>query len=75
LVELMAKLQEKLQLSIPYQVLPLQDSVDLAKLMIQTTLSGQNLSVGRRGVGGPIDIAVVTKVEGLKYIQKKELKV
>jgi len=69
------KLREKLEISIPYKILPLQDCIDLAHFMIQTTIIGQSLSIGIRGVGGPIDVAVITKSEGLKYIQKKSLKI
>jgi hypothetical protein len=68
-------LMRRLQFSIPYQVLPLQDCVNLATMMIRTTVEAQSLSVGVRGVGGPMDLAVVTRTEGLRYIQKKALRV
>lgn len=66
------KLQNNLEFSIPYQVLPLQDCVDLANFMIKTTIIGQSLSIGIRGVGGPIDLAVVTKTEGLKVYSEED---
>jgi len=69
------KLMETLEFSIPYQILPLQDCIDLATFMIRTTINGQNLAVGIRGVGGPIDVAIVTKTNGLQYIQKKTIKI
>ncbi len=75
LATLGTKLQSNLEFSIPYQVLPLQDCVDLAYFMIKTTIIGQSLSIGIRGVGGPIDLAIVTKTEGLKYIQKKTIRI
>lgn len=63
----------RLQLTIPYHLLPLQDCIDLAIFLIGTTATAQNLSIGIRGVGGAIDVAVITKREGLKIIQRKEL--
>ncbi len=63
----------QLQLTIPYQVLPLQDCIDLAIFLIRTTTTAQNLSIGIRGVGGAIDVAVITQREGLRIIQRKEL--
>lgn len=66
-------LRKHLEFRVPYQVMPLQDCVDLATFMIESTMSAQNLSVGIRGVGGPIDVAVITRTRGLQYIQRKSL--
>jgi hypothetical protein len=62
-----------LMLGIPYGLLPLQDCVDLAVFLIHTTVSAQKLSLGIRGVGGSIDVAVITRREELRFIQQKEL--
>jgi hypothetical protein len=64
----------KYNLQIPYGVLPLQDCIDLAVFFIKTTVAAQNLSIGLRGVGGTIDVAVITQRDGLKIIQQKALK-
>jgi len=72
----MAALQQALgplQLTIPFHLLPLQDCIDLAIFLIRTTTTAQNLSIGIRGVGGAIDVAVITKRDGLTIIQRKEL--
>jgi hypothetical protein len=73
--ELLSKLRRKLEFSIPYQVLPLQDCVDLATFMVHTTMKAQNLAVGVRGVGGPIDVAIITRTSGLQYVQRKSIRV
>jgi hypothetical protein len=57
----------------PYNILPLQDCVDLAIFLVKTTITAQRLSIGIRGVGGSIDVAVITRREGLRVIQQKEL--
>jgi hypothetical protein len=62
-----------LLMGIPYAVLPLQDCIDLAVFLIKMTVAAQNLSVVLRGVGGAIDVAVITQRDGLKPIQRKEL--
>jgi hypothetical protein len=71
--DLIPILIKSLQFPIPYDVLPLQDCVNLAILLLRTTIEAQHLSIEVRGVGGQIDIAVITRKEGLKYIQKKGL--
>jgi hypothetical protein len=69
----LGKIAETLEFSIPYAVLPLQDCVDLATFMVRTTMDAQNLAIGVRGVGGPIDVAVITRTDGLRFIQRKEI--
>jgi len=63
-----------LQLQVPIQVMPLQDCVDLAIFIIRTTIDGQQLTAGIRGVGGPIDVATITRQEGLRFVQKKSVR-
>jgi hypothetical protein len=65
--------RDNLEFSIPYQVLPLQECVNLATFMIRSTISAQNLAVGVRGVGGPIDIAVIRRTTGLQYVKRKSI--
>ena len=70
---LINELRKNLTFPIPYNVLPLQDCVDSAIFLIRATMVAQRLAIGVRGVGGPIDVAVVTRTEGLKYIQQKAI--
>lgn len=71
--ELQKALRQNLQFPIPYRVLPLQDCVDLAIFLVSATISAQRLAIGVRGVGGPIDVATITRIQGLKYVQRKEI--
>ena len=66
-------LAPQLEFKIPYDVLPLQDCVDLAAFLIRTTITAQNLAITVRGVGGSIEVAAITRTEGLNWIQKKDL--
>lgn len=67
------KVLGSLVMPIPYQFLPLQDSVDLAIFLIKTTATLQRWAIGVRGVGGAIDVATITRTDGLRAIQEKEI--
>lgn len=62
-----------LQLPIPITAFALQDCVDLAIFFIRTTIAAQRLSVTLRGVGGPIDVATITRQNGLSFVQRKHI--
>lgn len=64
-------LERELSLRIPYQFLPLQDSVDLSIYLIRTTMEIQRWLIAIRGVGGAIDVATITRTDGFKYVQQK----
>ena len=69
-----------LQAKIQFSVMPLQDGIDLVKLLIETTSAlqkftqGTFLKDGSHGVGGAVDIAVITEKRGFKWIAKKKIK-
>lgn len=65
-------LKRELGLPIPLPAMALQDCIDLAVFFIRTTITGQKLTVGIRGCGGPIDVATITRSEGLRFIQRKQ---
>lgn len=62
-----------LHMNIPLAAMSIQDCVDLAIFFIRTTISAQRLTVGIRGCGGPIDVAIITRREGLEFIQQKRV--
>jgi hypothetical protein len=64
----------RFQMPLPINLLPLQDCVDIAILFIRTTIGAQRLTVGIRGVGGPIDIATITRTHGFQWVQRKTLR-
>ena len=59
---------------IPYQFLPLQDCIDLAILLIRTTSQLLDYQTGIRGVGGAIDVAIITRQGEFQYVQRKEIR-
>jgi hypothetical protein len=62
-----------LSLPLPIQLMPLQDCVDIALLFLRTTIDAQKLTVGVRGCGGAIDLAIITRNNPLQFIQKKSI--
>ena len=71
--DLGTQLKDRLQANIPFAFLPLQDSVDLSILLIRTTIAVQNWVAGVRGVGGPIDVATITRTAGFTPVQQKSI--
>lgn len=65
---------KKLQVPIPFPFLSLQDCVDLSIFLIRTTMNMQRWQVGIRGVGGEIDVAIITRTEGFKPVQQKKIR-
>lgn len=67
------QLRAKFDAPIPWQFLPLQDCVDLAILLVRTTIAFQRFTVGVRGVGGAINVATITRTDGFKEVQVKQI--
>jgi hypothetical protein len=51
--------------------MPIQDAIDLARFLVSATCQYVRFSPGHATVGGPIDIATVTKHEGFKWVTRK----
>ena len=72
-VSAMQQTLAKFQPAVPMAALGLQDCVNMAILLIRTTIGVQGFTLYIRGVGGPIDIAVITLNKDLHFIQQKEV--
>jgi len=51
--------------------MPLQDAIDLVRFLVDLTCRCSRFWLGPQTVGGPIDIATVTKHEHFKWVQRK----
>jgi hypothetical protein len=60
-------------LSVPWawQGMPLGETIDLARFLVDTTINFVRFTPGDASVGGPIEIAALTKHEGFKWVQRK----
>jgi hypothetical protein len=51
---------------------PIQDAIDLSRFLVETTKGFIRFSIARtKTVGGPVEIAAITKHEGFKWVQRK----
>jgi hypothetical protein len=64
-------LQARLQAQIIFPPMPIQDAIDLGKFLVHSAIMFSRFSPGAQVVGGPIEIAAITKHEGFKWITRK----
>jgi hypothetical protein len=69
--EIMTKCNERLSVPFVIAPMPIKDAIDVAEFLVQTTIEFSKFSPGAPTVGGPIDIAAITKYEGFKWIKRK----
>ena len=68
------ELYSKNQLDKPaFNLFSLQDAIDYAEFLIRTTADHQKFSRTLAGVGGDIDVALVTPFDGFRWIKQKSL--
>lgn len=53
------------------QAMPIQDAIDLAKFLVDTTIKYSKFIPRAQTVGGPIEVAAITKHEHFKWVQRK----
>lgn len=51
--------------------MPIQDAIDLAQFLVHATIQYVRFTPGSPTVGGPIDVATITKHEGFKWVVRK----
>ena len=51
--------------------MPLQDAIDLAEFLVDLTIQFSRFIPGAPTVGGPIEVAAISKHEGFRWIQRK----
>ena len=55
--------------------MPLPDAVDVARFLMGTSLAFERLRADRhlKTIGGPVDLAIITRHEGFRWIQRKRI--
>ncbi len=61
----------KLQAVPVHPAMPIQDVINLAEFLVDTTIQFHKYLPGAPTVGGPIEIAAITRHEGFKWVQRK----
>jgi hypothetical protein len=51
--------------------MPIQDAIDLAEFLVETAVKFAHFSLRAATVGGPIEVATITKHEGFKWAARK----
>ncbi len=64
-------LAAKLQAPLVFAPMPIQDAIDLARFLVHSAIIFSRFSPGANIVGGPIEIAAITKHENFKWISRK----
>ena len=67
----MAHITARLQASLVHPAMPIQDAIDLASYLVEASILFYRFFPGAPCVGGPIEVAAITKHEGFKWIARK----
>lgn len=69
--ELGPLLVANLQAPLVFAPMPIQDAIDLGRFLVHAAIMFSRFLPGPQVVGGPIEIAAITKHEGFKWISRK----
>ncbi len=61
----------KLRVPVVLAAMPIQDAIELATFMVETTIRFVRFNLRAETVRGPVEAAVITKHEGFKWVQRK----
>lgn len=64
-------LAAKMQAPLVFNPMPIQDAIDLARFLVHSAIMFSRFLPGANMVGGPIEIAAITKHENFKWISRK----
>lgn len=64
-------IRQALHAQVVYDAMPIQDAIDLAEFLVDLTERFSRYTPGAATVGGPIEIAAITKHEGYKWVKRK----
>jgi hypothetical protein len=64
-------LQQRLAFPLVQAAMPFQDAIDLAEFLVDLTIRFSRWRPGAPTVGGPIEIAGISKHEGFRWVQRK----
>ena len=64
-------LSQNLTAQIFAPAMPVRDAIDLAEFLVDLTIKFRRFTPGAPTVGGPIEVAAITKHEGFKWILRK----
>jgi hypothetical protein len=69
--QIMSQVDSLFEIPLYTPPMPIQDAIDLANFLVQTAIGFTRFRPGSPTVGGPTEIATVTKHDGFKWIKHK----
>jgi hypothetical protein len=67
----MEVITQRLGIDLVHAAMPFGDAIDLAKFLVDLTVNFSRFIDGAPTVGGPIEVAAISKHEGFKWIKRK----
>lgn len=67
--------REPFKTSVAYDAMPLQDAINFAHHILRTTVDHTTFEIGPPSCGGPLDIAVITRLDGFRWVTERKLTV
>lgn len=64
-------IQQALTTPLVHSAMPIQDAIDLAEFLTDLSIGYSRFNPGASTVGGPVEVAAITKHEGFKWIKRK----
>lgn len=71
IIPAMTRIQATLQTPLQHPAMPIQDAIDLAEFLADLTIKFARFRPGAPTVGGPIEVAAITKHEGFRWVKRK----
>lgn len=68
---LLSKIRQKSEIGLIHPSMPVQDAIQLAAFLVDFAIKFSHFKMGAPTVGGPIEIAAITKYESFKWIKRK----
>lgn len=65
------QIRDALRMTWAWPGMPLGETIDMARFLVETQISFVRFMPGDAMVGGPVEIAALTKHEGFKWVQRK----
>lgn len=54
-----------------FEAMPIQDAIDLAQFLVELSINASRFWPGAQTIGGPVEVAAITKHEGFKWVRRK----
>ena len=67
----MSKIRDKTAIPLAFAGMPVGEAIDLAGFLVEATIKFVRFAPGHQMVGGPVEIASMTRYEGFKWIKRK----